>query len=559
MMKQFLTTLFLSILSITTYAQGLQLQWANTYKGTGKVSATGIVTDSQGNVYVAGYFEGVADLDPGSGTANLSTGIGINFRKSFLAKYDAQGNYVFAHPFNVQNIKAIVLDNTGNIYIGGAYDTIVDLNPGTGVSNITYAGGLNDGFVAKFSSNGDYINGFSISGTDAEHIDRMAVDNDNNLYVGGPFQDTIDVDPIGTATLISAFNDVDVFIAKYAPNGSLLNHFKIRNSNDLRSIVIDHNNNLWLAGSFNQTLDLDPGPNSTNNIAIEGQDGFYAKYTSGGNYIKGFTFDGYTSYIDVDNNDNLYILGATLDSMDIAPGAPVHMIYSPGIILDYYIAKMDANDNVVFANVFTGTALYNGGGIKLGAQNSFFISGYFAGTLDLTPDSTGGMLISNGNNDAFVAQFDLDGNRIFSTSFGNTLPDVCFALDLDNHGNVWLGGYFYDEIDIDFGPGITNLEAPNQGGYVAKYFDTTVGINEVDAELPIKVYGAESKVFIDFSALSKTNAQVQVLNILGQTVYQTSHNKSNKLTIELPETGGQIYFVRVANGDKAIAKKLFVE
>jgi hypothetical protein len=56
----------------------------------------GIALDTTGNVYVTGYFNNTSDFDLGSGTATLTAVGAMNATDVFLAKYDADGNYIWA-------------------------------------------------------------------------------------------------------------------------------------------------------------------------------------------------------------------------------------------------------------------------------------------------------------------------------------------------------------------------------------------------------------------------------------------------------------------------------
>ena len=59
----------------------------------GKDLATSVATDSAGNIYVAGSFQGTVDADSGAAVHSL-TSSGV--RSVFVAKYSAAGKYVWA-------------------------------------------------------------------------------------------------------------------------------------------------------------------------------------------------------------------------------------------------------------------------------------------------------------------------------------------------------------------------------------------------------------------------------------------------------------------------------
>ncbi len=109
-----------------------------------------IAVDTFGSVYMAGDFFGVADFNPGAGTANLSSAGSADV---FVSKFDSSGNYSWAVGFggtaaDIGNGIAVASD--GSVYTTGSYFGTCDFNPGTGTSNLTAAGG-NDIFVHKLS------------------------------------------------------------------------------------------------------------------------------------------------------------------------------------------------------------------------------------------------------------------------------------------------------------------------------------------------------------------------------------------------------------------------
>lgn len=109
-----------------------------------------VAADTFGSVYMAGDFYGVADFDPGAGTANLTSAGSADV---FVSKLDSNGNYSWAVGFggtaaDIGN--GIAVASNGSVYTTGSYFGTCDFDPSTGTSNLTAAGG-NDVFVHKLS------------------------------------------------------------------------------------------------------------------------------------------------------------------------------------------------------------------------------------------------------------------------------------------------------------------------------------------------------------------------------------------------------------------------
>jgi hypothetical protein len=72
--------------------------WTRTLGGVARDGISNVTADGSGNVYALGSFSGTVDFDPGVGVTNLTGGAG---ESSFLIKFDAIGNFVWAKPIDL--------------------------------------------------------------------------------------------------------------------------------------------------------------------------------------------------------------------------------------------------------------------------------------------------------------------------------------------------------------------------------------------------------------------------------------------------------------------------
>lgn len=173
--------------------------------GTGQDEGGAVATDSSGNFYITGYFNGTVDFDPGAGTTNLTSGSGDEV---FVAKYDSDGDLVWAKHFNSGGNDVgtgITVDGSGNVYTTGSFLGTVDFDPGAGTANLTSTGST-DIFVVKLNSSGSYVWAVRAGGGGADAGNGIALDSSNNVHVTGNYSgNNIDFDPgAGTANLTSA-------------------------------------------------------------------------------------------------------------------------------------------------------------------------------------------------------------------------------------------------------------------------------------------------------------------------------------------------------------------
>ena len=91
--KTTLAALFTALSFTAALAQNVNLEWAKQLGGTSHDKGWSIAVDTSGNVYTAGYFQGTADFDPGTGTFNMSS---AGQSDIFVSKLDASGNFLWA-------------------------------------------------------------------------------------------------------------------------------------------------------------------------------------------------------------------------------------------------------------------------------------------------------------------------------------------------------------------------------------------------------------------------------------------------------------------------------
>ena len=242
MKAKLLQLLFLCVLSIyATHTQAQNLTWAKTMvpaPGTqyGFYSGRAIATDAAGNVYTTGYFDDTVDFDPGVGVFNMTSAT-VNGLPSgppsldvFVTKTDAAGNFLWAKKVggNIFDLGlAIKVDAAGNVYTTGFFAGFnIDFDPGVGVFNLSSSMSVEDVFILKLDTNGNFVWARNMGGVGYDRAYSIAVDASGNVYTTGIFDKTADFDPgAGTFNLVSNLNTVgsnDIFVSKLNSLGNFV-------------------------------------------------------------------------------------------------------------------------------------------------------------------------------------------------------------------------------------------------------------------------------------------------------------------------------------------------
>lgn len=404
----------------------------------GQEEGMAITVDAAGNVYTAGMYSNTVDFDPGSGIFNLSSLSAFFHQNMYVSKLDTNGNFVFAKRIGGQGViipRSIALDNVGNIYTTGEINSAgqgtailtIDFDPGAAVFPLASTTALDsDVFISKLDASGNFVWAKNMGGNYSENANSIALDAIGNVYITGTFRSSADFDPSsGIANLInSSTTYTDIFVAKYDTNA----------------------NYIW-AKRFGSNANID-------------ENGFGIKVDATGNVFSTGTFQG---------------------TVDFDPGAGVANIVGNAFGNNNYILKLDTNGNYVWAKTFAGTGAA-GRAIDLDSAGNIYTTGYFSGTCDFDPNAgIANITTTGGAAFLFVSKLDSSGNYVWAKGFGNTLNNnnntFGQVIKVDSNFNVHTAGTFNSTVDFDPCPTVFNLSAV--GGYdvfVQKLNQSTIGV-----------------------------------------------------------------------------------
>lgn len=242
--------------------------------------------------------------------------------------------------------------------------------------------------------------GQAFGGNQNDNAQRISPGPAGSIFVVGNFIGPATI----SSTILEGYGFQDVYLARFSSTGQLEWAKAIggAGTDQVSAIETDLDGNIWIAGRYTGSIDLDPNEGTTLNTSApaNGLDGFFAKFSG---------------------ED-----GSLLDFRDISAGGT----------LDIRSIKIDA------------------------ADGSFYLGGQYANTVDFdfgpfTQNRTS--FVTSG--DCFVAKYSSTLGFGWANTFGSVNPAIDFvsSIALSNDGAVYCTGLLGGTTDIDPSLGTTNL------------------------------------------------------------------------------------------------------
>lgn len=132
------------------------------------------------------------------------------------------------------------------------------------------------------------------------------------------------------------------------------------------------------------------------------------------------------------------------------------------------IIQISAQVTLQMQQVIGGSSYDNAFELEVDADGNIYMAGEFGSTIDFDYGPDIYELTSWGYSDGFVLKTDSVGNLIWVIPFGGSSGDKCYSLGLDNDGNIYVGGEFYNTVDFDPGPGVFNITSVGLSSFIVK-------------------------------------------------------------------------------------------
>jgi len=446
-----------------------------TFGGTGTEYILGFATDSAGAKYSGGYFFGDANLDPDGNDPHTQVGGG----NMWMNKVDVNGDFEWGYSWPSMDgyhsyVWEIVIDSDDNLYVVGHFNGEIDFDPGDGVDMHTASSGNGrlDGFLWKYDSDGNYEWGYSWGGSQDVTAFDIALYGDDYLYITGYFFGTADIDPTSgvdeyTATSGSG-NVTDGYLIKMTTGGTYEwgQTWGAGGTTYCFRCAVDGSGNPSAAGTFQNTVDLDPTSGTQNETSSGLGDAYMIRFDSDGGWDWSWAIggDGWEQFNDMiaDDSGNIYANGGSSSTeIDMDPGSG--SVHTGAGSYDGYIAKYDTTGALVWVDWFAEAGHDNTWGCAFDASGNVFMCGHYNGTMDFDPGTETDEYTAVGEADAYVVKLDSDGGYIWGSTWGGMGFENSYAVELSSNGFVNVAGRFDGLVDFDPTDGVE--ERTSNGGY----------------------------------------------------------------------------------------------
>ena len=459
MLRVLILTMILLISSVSCRAQ--VTQWAVSAGGSSSDKGINIGVDSLGFIYIGGYFNGTANFGSFSVTSSHSSD-----KDFFVAKMNPEGDFLWVTSGGGgidDRMLGMHVDPSGNIYCTGTFWGTSGANFG---SIFVSGGGYDQSFLAKMDANGNWLwareFGAPSSGTYSlpapiftvwigdDHGFDLETDDDGNIYITG-WWSGVDV-YFDSFTLSNPAWVPDTltmgYVAKLDPTGSFIWVQKFDGVQDKRGerdnrLALDTAGNIYVTGGFKNK-----GVYGSDTLVSRGDwDIFVTKLDNSGDFQwarragsnKGDRGNG----IAVAPDGDVYIDGEFRNEADFGSDTLNHKSRK-----DIFVAKLRPNGDWVWARRAKRSAGKDRANqMTVDKDEYVFVCGEIGDTIKF-----GDQIIENAYDDQnpFVAQLNKSGDWLWAkVGVGNGDDDRANNVVIDHLGNTYVVGFFEETIDFE--------------------------------------------------------------------------------------------------------------
>ncbi|MBK7390104.1 MAG: SBBP repeat-containing protein [Bacteroidetes bacterium] len=284
-----------------------------------------------------------------------------------------------------------------------------------------------------------------LTGESSSRGNSVATDKFGNVYVAGWLYGKIDLDNGSGNSPVTSSNTWNLLVSKYDSSGTLL-WAKTTEAGLTFKIAVDDSCNVYILGSFTETVDFDPGP-GVYNLTQNGTYYLYvSKWDSSGSFLwankfnfnLGLTYQNNATSITINSSGVVRVVGSIIDDR-------------------IFIAEYDNVGVLTYSRIiFLGNDV-DFESLSVDASGNIIIVGIFHGALDFDP-GPGVHTLYSAAGSIFILKLTSQGDFIWANNLGNQYStNLSVSIVTDSSKNIYFSGQITDTVDFDLGPGVYNL------------------------------------------------------------------------------------------------------
>ena len=442
------------------------LVWGTYYGGSNLDYLFDCAFDLDGNIYGAGYTYSVNNIASTGAFQSIKSG---NY-DAILIKFNSAGSRLWGTYYggtDYDGADGVTVDGAGNCYLVGT--SFSDGIATSGAHQSTRAG-MSDALLARFTSAGAREWATYYGGTQTDNAVSIVIDTSGTCFIAGSTDSPTGIATPGTHQTVYA-GLTDAFVATCDTSGVFQwgTYYGGSYQDNGMDISVNEYGYIYVTGRTNSLNGIaTPGAHKTSTNG--NGDAFLVKlYSSGlrqwGTYYGGDWWESGNG-VSAGESGHVYITGQAESINGITTPGAFQPAYTGGASV--FLSKFDSSGIIQWGTYFgnlwgVGFSVTTNGNGKI-----YLIGSTVSQDVISTPGSYQPALA--GNVDAFLAEFNSSGSRVWGTYYGGPDADDAIGISSDGNGHILLSGYTQSLTGIAI-PGAhqTTYGGGLYDGFVAKF------------------------------------------------------------------------------------------
>lgn len=402
------------------------------YQSTNKV-----VYDAAGNRFETGLFSGTHDFGGSTLVARGDSDV-------YVAKYSSAGSLQWVQQFGGDYTQKPMRDYEKREYVVAP--------------ERLYAGV------------GTVGNQFPIQA--GEYVTDLVLDSAGNAYITGGFIQTASIKKVSLTSGDKDYYDAFLIKIDSAGALASAQQFGGTFNDVGMSLAVDSYDNLYIGGYFSRTADLDPGRHVQNYTALGRDDGFIIRLTPAGKLAMVYQCGGEDARQDVRDsvNDiavtgrgNIYFAGSASEKSVYSPGKD-GVVLKPGRKTNAFVGQLNRKGTLTWVQSIGGDSYDANNNITLGNDGSVYTAGYFSEDIDVDPRANVENVFTAAGDqkqftDVMICKYTPAGAPVWQKQITGDYFETVSDLQATTDGSIYLVGSFFRTIDVDPSAAVVNLNS----------------------------------------------------------------------------------------------------